>query len=94
MNFYTNVFVSYEGFGQRTQQGYLDPSAHRMMNHYTNNYNSDNGGNRYQQRGQDRGGAYSSVAPPSYPSRKYFFHIFFMFRVKSPLFANNYLEIL
>lgn len=40
-----------------------------MMNHYTNNYNSGNG-NQYQQR-QDRGGAYSSVAPPAYQAREY-----------------------
>lgn len=66
-----NLLKFFVGFGQRTQQGYLDQSGHRMMNHYSNNYNSGNGN---QQR-QDRGGAYSSVAPPSYQSRKYRFFI-------------------
>uniref|UniRef100_A0A336MUE1 5'-3' exoribonuclease n=1 Tax=Culicoides sonorensis TaxID=179676 RepID=A0A336MUE1_CULSO len=50
------------GFGQRNQQGYLDQSAHRALNHYSNNYQGNQGGN-------NRGGSYSSVAPPSYQSR-------------------------
>lgn len=50
---------------QRQQSVQITGGGHRMLNHYTNNYNSDN-----RSQGEGYGGAYSNVAPPT-QSRKF-----------------------